>query len=81
MTKGEILAGLTTICRDVFDRPSLELTRDTSADDVEEWDSASNITLVVAVEEKFGVKFRTGEIEELRNVGDFVDLIAAKKGL
>jgi len=81
VTKDEIIKELTYICRDVFDLPTLELTRDMSANDVKEWDSANNITLIVAAEAKFGVKFRTAEIEELKCVGDFVDLIAAKKGL
>jgi acyl carrier protein len=78
MDKAEILRGLTEICREVLDDDSLVLTPDTSADDVENWDSMSHISIIVAAEQKFGVKFRTAEVEELKSVGDFVDLIEEK---
>ena len=80
MNRSEILAALTAIFQDVFDTPDLVVTDDTTADDIEEWDSMNHITLIVAAERKFGVKFKTAEIEELKNVGEFVDLIAAKLG-
>ena len=47
----------------------------TTAENVEEWDSFNHINIVVAVEARFGVKFLTAEIEELKNVSDLVDLI------
>jgi acyl carrier protein len=36
--------------------------------------------LIMAAEQKFGVRFRTAEFEALHNVGDLVHLIAAKIG-
>ena len=39
----------------------------------------SNITFVVEVERRFGIKFNTAEIEEMRNVGDMLSIIAAKR--
>ena len=75
-----ILGALTTLFRDVFDDPDLVLTPETVAEDVEGWDSAAHVALVVEVERSFGIKFRTAEIEELRNVGDFASLIAQKTG-
>ena len=73
-----ILPILTDICREVLGYPSLILTTETAADEVQDWDSMNHITIVVEAERRFGVKFRTAEIEELRNVGDFVRLIEAK---
>jgi acyl carrier protein len=64
--------------QEVLDEPSVNLTPATTADDVEGWDSMSNITFVVEVERRFGIKFNTAEIEEMRNVGDMLDIIAAK---
>ncbi len=78
MTKAEINSKLTDIFRDVFDDDAIVLRDDMTADDVEEWDSMSHVTLVVAAERTFGIKFRTAEIEELKNVGDFEHLIGAK---
>ena len=73
------LATLTDVFRDVFDDDTLELTPETVADDIPDWDSVSHITLVVETERVFGVKFKAAEIEELKNVGDFVRLIDAKR--
>lgn len=65
----------------IFDNLFLEdvvVTPELSAEDVEEWDSLLHISLVVAVEETFGIKFRVGEVEATRNVGEFADLIIAR---
>jgi acyl carrier protein len=78
MTRDEILSRLSSIFREVFDRDDLELTRNTSADDIEQWDSMNHVILIVAVEMRFDIKFQTAEIEELKNVGELVDLIFAK---
>ena len=78
MTEPEILAKLTTIFHDIFDDPSLVIADQTTAEDVEEWDSVNHVLLVVEVERQFKVKFKTAEIETLRNVGDLVSLIAKK---
>lgn len=79
MSQGQIYESLTEIFRDVFDDPSLEVTPTLSAADVAEWDSFNHINIVVASEQRFGVKFHTSEIEALRNVGEFVDLIERKR--
>ena len=78
MTEPEILTKLTTIFHDIFDDPSLVIADQTTAEDVEEWDSVNHVLLVVEVERQFKVKFKTAEIETLRNVGDLVSLIAKK---
>ncbi len=81
MTHDEILAELTEIFRTVLDDDGLVLTPETTAADVPAWDSMNHITIVVEAERHFGIKVRTAEIEALRNVGDFVTLIAAKRGV
>ncbi len=78
MTNADILAGLTEIFHEILDDDSITLTTDTTADDVDGWDSFNHINILVAAESRFHVKFRTAEIEELKNVGDFVQLIAQK---
>ena len=80
MTPDQILHDLTGIFRTVLDDDALVLTPDTTAADVPGWDSMAHITIVVEAERHFGIKVRTAEIEEMRNVGDFMRLIAAKKG-
>lgn len=79
MSQDKVYEELTEILRDVFDSPSIVATPDLSAKDVPEWDSFNHINVVLAAEMRFGVKFRTSEIEGLRNVGDFVALIERKR--
>jgi acyl carrier protein len=80
MTEAEIYANLTGVFRDVFDDDDIVLTPKTTADDIAGWDSQAHVNLVVAAEVKFGVRFRTAELESLHNVGEFVQLIIGKRG-
>jgi acyl carrier protein len=74
----EHFAEIAQIIRDVLELPELVITDDTSAENVEEWDSFNQVNIVVAVEARFGIKFRSAEIESLRNVGSLVTLVADK---
>ena len=69
---------LTQVFHDVFDDDSIVVTPQLTADQVDEWDSLAHIRLVVAVEKKFGMKFSAAEVGRLKNVGEFVSLIASK---
>ena len=80
MPRAEILSQITDIMRDVFDEDDLEVSVETSAEDVEEWDSLSHVRLIVAIERKFGFKFKNSEIESLKNVGDLVNMVETKAG-
>jgi acyl carrier protein len=64
--------------RAMLDDYETPITLETQAADVPQWDSINHINIVVAVESAFKIKFRTAEIERLRNVGDFVELIEQK---
>lgn len=75
----DVLCNLQEIARRVFENKDIALSRKTTAADVSEWDSVSHITLVLAVESEFGMRFGVAEIGSLENVGAFVDLI--EKGL
>jgi len=62
----------------VFDGETLVAVPELTANDVKEWDSVNHITLVVAVEQAFGIKFKTAELEKMKNVGQMVELIEKK---
>lgn len=70
---------LTPVFRQVFDDESIVLTRRSTADDIDDWDSLTHMNLVIAVELRFKVKFALGELQTLKNVGDMLDLINKKK--
>lgn len=80
MSRDEIYAALTEVFHDVFEDDSIALRDTTTASDIAEWDSQNHINLILAVEMRFGVRFRTSEIEGLKNVGELVSVIEAKLG-
>lgn len=77
MNQAEVLAKLQTIFDNVFLEPP-KVTPALSAKDVPEWDSLLHISLLVAVEKAFNVRFRVGEVEATSNVGQFADLIVRR---
>ncbi|WP_043342039.1 acyl carrier protein [Belnapia moabensis] len=79
MHEQEIYAALTEVFRDVFDDDDITISAATTAEDIPGWDSQAHVNLVVAAETRFGIRFRTAELEALHNVGDFVQLIGTKR--
>ena len=77
MNQSEVIEKLQVVFDGVF-LDKVELSPELSAKDVEEWDSLIHISLVVAVEEAFRIRFRTGEVERTQNIGDFANLIIKK---
>lgn len=75
MNREEVFEKLEEIFADVFDDDTIELTDDTTADDIEDWDSLEQINLVVAIEKEFSIKFNMGEVSKMKNVGEMVDII------
>jgi acyl carrier protein len=78
MAPAEIYAQLTAIFHDLFDDDTLILTPELTAAEVPEWDSFNHINLIVAVEQRFKIKFQTAELEQLHTVGHLVSLIQSK---
>jgi acyl carrier protein len=74
-----VLLGIQAICREIFEDPSLVLTSETTAEDVPNWDSLNHLNIVAVVEQRFGIRFRTSELESLRNIGDFVSIVQSKQ--
>jgi acyl carrier protein len=73
-----LLEEVQAIFRDVFDQPDLIITRESNASTVEDWDSLAHVNLVTAIERRHKVKFALGELQDLKNVGDMLDLLAKK---
>jgi acyl carrier protein len=80
LTQTEIFQTLTEIFRDVFMRDDIVLTPQLTAKDVADWDSFKQIEIIMATEEKFGVKLTTREADGLKNVGDLVSVVEGKVG-
>ena len=74
----EVHGRLQEIFREIFDDESIVLTRNTTAVDIEDWDSLAQIDIIIACEAEFGVKYHLNEIAPLKNVGDMIDLTERK---
>ena len=75
MTPDQILETLTDVFRDVFDDDALVLTRETTANDIEEWDSLNQIKLILGCEQAFNLRLKPREINALQDIGTMVDHI------
>lgn len=73
----ELMSRLAGVFEEVLGRP-VELRPETTAADVEGWDSVVHVMLILASEREFGVRFESAEIANASNVGEFVELVEAK---
>jgi acyl carrier protein len=78
MQTEDIYRQLTALFGELFADDSIVLSPETTADDIEGWDSFNHISVIVAVETRFGVKMTTAEIEGLSDVGALVAAIERK---
>lgn len=77
MSEKEIYEKLEEIFADIFDE-DIKLSPETTAEDVEDWDSLSHITLISAVEAEFGMRFKMKEVSSMKNVGEMASIIAER---
>jgi acyl carrier protein len=73
-----VWAGVTEVFRTLFDDDRIVIGPDTTAEDIEGWDSLTHVQLMVLIEQRFGVHFNTGETAGLKSVGQMVDLIVER---
>lgn len=75
----DVISQIQEIMADTFDADDLVISPETTAADVEDWDSLSHIRLIVAIERAFNIRFANSEIENLGNVGELAALIERKR--
>ena len=75
MNRNDIFRKTEEICRDVFEDESLQVTEESTAEDVEGWDSLSHLTLISEMEAVFGITFTLEEVTGSRNLGDLVSAV------
>jgi len=78
MNNQELLDQVQEIFHDQLDDETIVLTTETTAEDVDDWDSLTHIMLVVAIEKHFKVKFTSSEILSWKNVGEMINCIMGK---
>ena len=80
MNRADILSKINEIFRRAFIDDSLIIKEETSAADVNGWDSLMQITLITTIEKEFKVQFSLDDVLKLKNVGDMLDLIQREAG-
>ena len=75
MKRYDVLKKVNDIFKDIFDDKNLVITDESTANDIEDWDSLTHITLISAVEEAFDIKFAMKDVIGMQNVGEMVDII------
>lgn len=78
MTKHDIIERLNEVFQDVFDDEDIVVDEETTADDIEDWDSIEHINLISAVESEFGIRFTMGEVSGMKNVGEMISIIESR---
>lgn len=69
---------LNSVFRDVLDDESIDLRPETTAADIEAWDSLAHVRLMIATETEFGVRFKTADISGIKDVAALAALIGQK---
>ena len=74
----ELQDRLRRIFCEVFDDDDIEIAAETTANDVDGWDSLSHVNLIVAIESHFKIAFSQKELLTFKNVGGLLDSIRNK---
>ena len=75
MDRDEILKQLALIFEEVLKQPELKIDYNMSADDIDGWDSLSNMTIISEIEKKWNVHFKLRDIVRMKNIGDMIDVM------
>lgn len=75
----QTLEQLNEVFQDVFEDDDLSVQAQTSAKDIDDWDSLMHVNLILAVESKFDVRFTSTEVAGLKDVGELLALVEKKQ--
>ncbi|OFX67889.1 MAG: acyl carrier protein [Bacteroidetes bacterium GWE2_29_8] len=78
MEQIDIINKLNNIFREVMDNEDIVITPESSANDIEEWDSLTHVQLIIAIEKSFNIRFKSSEIRNWKNVGEMIEAIQNK---
>lgn len=80
MSREALLKAVNEVFWDVFDNETLDIREETTAADVDGWDSLRHITLIENIEDRFDIRFTMLEVNGMKNVGEMLDIIAERAG-
>ena len=65
------------VFNDILDLETGQLTQESTPEDIDEWDSMANVNIIVALEEEFKIKFKLEDIQDVKTVNDFINLVGS----
>ncbi len=78
MSGEKVLEKVNEVFHEVFDDDSIVVKEETTADDIEGWDSLRHITLIEEIEDAFDIRFAMKEVNGMKNVGEMIDIIVER---
>jgi acyl carrier protein len=78
MNADAIFDRVNAVFQKVFNNPSIQVNRQTTAKDIQGWDSITHLDIITGMEEEFNVEISGFEVMNLQNVGDLLDLLSEK---
>ncbi len=78
MTDRAILDEVNNLVREVFQRDDVTLSLESTAADVDGWDSFRHIEIMLAIELRFAIRFTSSELDEMQTIRDLVDAISRR---
>lgn len=78
MTRENVLKKVNEIFRDAFDKLDLSVSFETTAADVEGWDSLMQMNLIEMIEDEFAIRFSMDEVAGMENVGNMIDIVISR---
>ncbi|MGB0882822.1 MAG: acyl carrier protein [Vicingaceae bacterium] len=76
----KLLTEVNLIFREVLENDTLQINTETSAQDIDNWDSLNHVMLIAAIESKYNISFELDEMIEFKNVGDILNTVNSKIG-
>ena len=78
MESNEVLTALTGVFSVVLNKENLQLNEAMSTDDIDNWDSLTNMTIISEIERLWSVHFKLRDIIRMKNIGDMIDVIISR---
>jgi acyl carrier protein len=78
MDKKAIMLELETILTSVLGKEIKGINEETTAKEIDGWDSLNHLLIIEAIETHYKIKFRVFEIMAFKNIGSIIDIIEKK---
>jgi len=78
MTKEEILEKVRASFVLILEHDNFQLTDETTAHDVDGWESITHMMIISEIEKSFEIKFKLMDLMNMNNIGDLIGTIQSE---